>query len=267
MTKNQMLTIEVVVIAVLVLLLAVKFQHKTEQNKWLEEGEHGVAEVSEDGKTIKTPDGRIIIVNDGTEPTGKPEPHGEATPTPASYMTEEERKVAALSADDLARYRAAISYEVPENIAFAKVQESLSVREKADGDSKQVGTLAPYNYCIVESVEGEWAKITSGSISGYCRASYLMMGEEAVLYAKETVQCKATTRTSANIRSAPTTTQDNVVGSAKKGNTYNVTKAAVLSDDPDAPLFVEIENGDKLAYIAMGLVTISYGWTPGKAAK
>ena len=48
MTKNQMLTIELVVIAILVLLLALKLQHKTERNEWLEEGEHGVAEVSED---------------------------------------------------------------------------------------------------------------------------------------------------------------------------------------------------------------------------
>ena len=52
MTKNQMLTIELVVIAILVLLLALKLQHKTERNEWLEEGEHGVAEVSEDGKRM-----------------------------------------------------------------------------------------------------------------------------------------------------------------------------------------------------------------------
>ena len=267
MTKNQMLTIELVVIAILVLLLALKLQHKTERNEWLEEGEHGVAEVSEDGKTIKTPDGRIIFVNDGTEPTGKVTPQN-PTPTPdGSFMTDEERKVAALSADDLARYRAATAYEVPENIAFAKVQESLSVREKPDGDSKQVGSLGPYNYCILESVEGEWAKITSGSISGYCRASYLMTGEEAMLYAKETVQCRAKAIAGANIRSAPTTQADNVVGAAKTGDTFKVTKAAVLSDDPEAPLFVEIESGDKLAYIAMGKVEISYGWTAGKATK
>lgn len=265
MTKNQILTIEIVVIALLVLLLALKLQHKSECNEWLEEGEHGVVEVLTDPTRIKTPDGRIILVDDVTPGlTGPVEP----TPTPGEgFMTDEERKVAALSPDDLARYRAATDYQIPEGIAFAKVQESLSVREKANGDSKTVGTLGPYNYCIVESVEGEWAKITSGKVSGYCRASYLITGEEAVAYAQENVQCRAKAVDSANIRSAPTTKLDNVVGSAKKDSTYKVTKAAVLSDDPDAPLFVEIEYGDSVAYIAMGKVSVSYSWTAGKAVK
>lgn len=266
MTKNQMLTIELVVIALLVLLLSLKLHHNNERNEWLEEGEHGIAQVSDDGKTIRTPDGRIILVDGGSET----EVTGTVTPsvTPGgSYMTDDERKVAALSAENLARYRAATTYTVPDNIAFAKVTDSLSVRAKANGEAKQVGVLYPYNYCIVESVEGEWAKITSGSISGYCRVAYLMTGEEAVMYAHEIVQCTAKATSSANIRSAPTTKQDNKVGTTKKGSTYKVTKAAVLSDDPDAPLFVEIEYGNTIAYIAMGMVEISYGWTAGKAAK
>lgn len=267
MTKNQMLMTEIVVIALLVLLLALKFQHKSERNERLEEGEHGVSQLSDDGTMIRTADGRIILVEGALTPTGEITPTPDPNLTPGGYLTEDERKVAALSADDLARYRAATSYQIPDNIAFANVQESLSVREKASGDAKQVGTLYPYNYCIVESVSGEWAKITSGSLSGYCRASYLITGEEAVSYARETVACKAKVTASANIRSAPTTKEDNVVGSAKVGTTYTVTKAAVLSDDPDAPLFVEIKNGDKTSYIAMGKVSISYGWTAGKAAK
>ena len=267
MTKNQMLTIELVVIAVLVLLLALKFQHKTERNEWLEEGEHGVSEVSDDGKTIKTPEGKIILVDDGTavKPTGRV---SEPTPTPGGeYMTEEERRVAALSADNLARYHAAIDLKIPENIAFAQVQESLSVREKPNGDAKQVGVLYPNNYCIIESVDGEWAKITSGSVKGYCRVSYLMRGEEAALYAEETVKCTATTKTSANVRSSPTTKEENIVGNVKKGSVLKVTKAAVLSDDPDAPLFVEIVYDTKSAYVAMGMVTIEYGWEAGKSTK
>jgi len=266
MTKNQMLTIELVVIALLVLLLALKLQHKTERNELLEEGEHGVAVVSDDGKTIRTPDGKIILVDGGPDAELTPSATPSVTPG-GSYMTDDERKVAALSAENLARYRAATNYSVPEKIAFAKVTDSLSVRAKADGESKQVGILYPYNYCIVESVDGEWAKITSGSISGYCRVSYLITGEEAVMYAREIVQCTAKATSSANIRSAPTTKEDNKVGTSKKGNTYKVSKAAVLSDDPDAPLFVEIEYDKSTAYIAMGMVEISYGWTAGKAVK
>ena len=113
MTKNQILTIEIVVIAVLVLLLALKLQRKSERNEWLEEGEHGVVEVLSPTR-IKTPDGRIIIIGDETDPI--PTEPVEPTPTGEGLMTDEERKVAALSPENLARYRAATDFQIPEGI-------------------------------------------------------------------------------------------------------------------------------------------------------
>lgn len=262
MMKKHMLTIEVAVIIVLILLLCMKFSRKAEQNERLAEGEHSTVEVSADG-VITTPDGRVIFAgknNDNPQLTPSVPAN---TPTP-TLMTEDERRIAALSETDLQRYREATSFSVPENIAFAKVKESLSVRAEAKADAKQIGIMYPDNYCIVESVSGEWAKITTGKVSGYCRVQYLLTGEEAYQYARETAQCTATMTASANIRSGPTTKENNVVGSAAKDKTFKVTKAAVLSDDPDAPLFVEVVNGNSIAYIALGKVKIRYSWTAGK---
>ena len=119
-------------------------------------------------------------------------------------MSEEEARFAALSDADKEMYQKAKTPVIPDGIAFANVEESLSIREKASASSKQVGILYPNNYCIVESVDGDWAKITSGSVKGYCRSSYLVTGAEAVRYAQETMVCRAVTKSGVNVRSAPT---------------------------------------------------------------
>ena len=265
MVKRHLLEIEIAVIVLLVFLLCLKFQKSAEKNERLTEGEHRVAEVSEDG-VITTADGQVIFPTGYVSNPGGDTPTEAPTPT-SKPLSETERRLAALSEEDRARYDAALTISVPSGIAFANVEQSLSIREKADGSSKQIGILYPRNMCIVDSVNGEWAKVSSGGVKGYCRASYLITGEEAVRYAKETAVCKATTKGNVNIRSSPTTKENNVVTSVGSGKTFTVLEAAVLSDDPDAPLFVKIENGNKVCYVAMGLVTVKYTWPEGKAYK
>lgn len=263
MLRKHFLIIEIAVIVVLVFLLGLKFHRRSEKNAALLEGEHQTVEVREDG-SIVTADGRVffpdgyqgLITDPGTSPGARPQ-----TPTPTP---EEEGRLAMLSESEKERYYAAVTMNIPEGIAFANVQESLSVREKANGDSKQIGYLYPGNYCIVVSEDGEWAKITSGTLSGYCRKSYLIRGTEAIKYAKETVVCKATLTANANIRSSATTKENNVIKVGEKGKSYVVEEAAIISDDPDARLFVKVKYDNGTAYIAMGMVKITYEWTPGK---
>ncbi|MBR5712631.1 MAG: SH3 domain-containing protein [Lachnospiraceae bacterium] len=262
MLKRYLLEIEIAVIVILVFLLCLKFQKKAERNEKLADGEHRVVEISEDG-VVRSADGRVYF------PTGYVQP-GEATPTvtpsptPAP-LSETERRLAALTEEQRARYNAAVNFEIPSGIAFAHVEESLSIREKASGESKQIGVMYPNNYCVIQSTEGEWAKVKTGNITGYCRVAYLITGDEAVRIARETVVCKATTTGNVNIRSSATTQESNVVGTAERGKTYVVLEPVVFSDDPDAPMFCKVQNGSKVSYIALGKVTISYGWTPGKA--
>ena len=49
------------------------------------------------------------------------------------------------------------------------------------------------------------------------------------------------------------------------GETFPVLTPAVLTDDPDAPLFVEVKDGEQTAYLAIGKVKLSYGWITGSA--
>ncbi len=76
---------------------------------------------------------------------------------------------------------------------------------------------------------------------------------------------KAATTANVNIRRTATTLEDNIIRSVEAGESFTVTKPAVLSEDPDAPLFVEIKDGEQTAYVAIGKVKLTYGWTYAKA--
>ncbi len=50
----------------------------------------------------------------------------------------------------------------------------------------------------------------------------------------------------------------------QKGKSYSVIEPAVLSDDPDYPLFCKVQNGGNISYIVLDLVNVEYTWTAGK---
>lgn len=157
--------------------------------------------------------------------------------------------------------------EVPEGIAFANVTDALNVRSGPSTNYSRVGKLGKNAYCIVESVENGWAKITSGSVKGYCTTQYLIMGDEAVALAETLGTVTATVRSgiiNLNVRSAPDTTEDNVIAKVRGGQSFKVIKEVVINkNDPEAKKFVQIEwNTDTEknaeAYISASHVTIAY---------
>ncbi|SFB03701.1 SH3 domain-containing protein [Acetitomaculum ruminis DSM 5522] len=70
------------------------------------------------------------------------------------------------------------------NLGIAIVDDTLNVREAADENSNILGTMSNGNACEIFSIdENGWANVTSGSITGYVKAEYLVTGEEAEEYA------------------------------------------------------------------------------------
>jgi len=188
------------------------------------------------------------------------------SPEETSGLTEKEQEIlASLDEEMRAKYEAFSKLEIPENLAFADVEESLSVRVSGKWDAEQIGIMKPMDSCTVLSVEGEWAKIKTGSITGYCRYKYLITGDRAKELAKKYVIRKATTTANVNIRSAATTTESNTLKAVEKGHTYTVTNPIVFSEDPDAPLWVEISFDNKSAYLAAGKVDITCSFPVGSA--
>ncbi len=190
-----------------------------------------------------------------------------ATTVGSTLLEGIEKEDNGLASDVQDRYDAAVNYTIPDNIAFANVQESLSIRKSPNGESEQIGIMYPGNYCIVESVDGEWAKVKTGSVTGYSRVKYLIRGEDAVAYAKAHVNCTVKSTANVNIRSSATTLEDNIITTVTAGKSFKVTNPAVISEDPTTPLFVELSYEGKTAYMAMSLAKLSYTWTAGQAYK
>lgn len=157
-------------------------------------------------------------------------------------------------------------YEAPENIAYANVSELLNVRKKPDASSSKVGILYKNAFCLVESVENGWAKITSGDVSGYVKASYLVTGEKAAELAKEEATLYAVVNSSVsalNVRKAPSTSATKVAR-VTAGEKLLVSREVVINKNEEvSKVWVEValndeENDEVLAYVASEYVTFSY---------
>lgn len=60
-----------------------------------------------------------------------------------------------------------------EAVYSAQAQVNLSIRREADADSKLLGTLYEGDYIDIMYVDGEWAYVQQGDVTGYVRAEYL----------------------------------------------------------------------------------------------
>ena len=66
------------------------------------------------------------------------------------------------------------------NIAIAtNINEYLNIRAEANLDSAVLGKLYKNGAATVLETVGEWYKVTSGSVTGYIRAQYVVVGDEA----------------------------------------------------------------------------------------
>lgn len=78
------------------------------------------------------------------------------------------------------------------NIAIAKVNEYLNIRAEANKDSEVLGKLYKNGAAtVLETLDG-WYKITSGNVTGYVSADYVVVGDEAACKAASTRVGKVT---------------------------------------------------------------------------
>ncbi len=135
------------------------------------------------------------------------------------------------------------------NIGVAHVDNHLNIREEADEESDLVGKMTKDAGCEVLEVSGDWARIKSGKVEGWCKTEFLYMGEEAKKRAKEAMKLVAKVQTTTlYVRDEPT------------------TESAVLTMIPiDEEYEVEEQDGDWLkiavdddeGWISADYVTIS----------
>ena len=164
----------------------------------------------------------------------------------------------------------ASNYVVPENIAIANVNSYLNIRKQPDASSSRVGILPKDGACIVESVdEYGWAKITSGEVTGYANASYLLFGEDAIAKAKESAVLYATVNSKVSalrVRKEPST-ESGIITKVYAGERLIVTKEVVVNKEDDvSQVWVEVKmdddgNENAVAYVSADYVTVGYDLT------
>ena len=91
------------------------------------------------------------------------------------------------------------------DIAIAQVDNYVNVRAEANTDSEVLGKL--YNNSaatVLETTEDGWYKITSGSVTGYVKAEYVVTGDEE-LAKKVSTRYATVTTTTLYVRMEPST--------------------------------------------------------------
>lgn len=94
-----------------------------------------------------------------------------------------------------------------DRLGIANVDGALNVRKRASTDAKVVGKMSNGAACNIEKVTKDgWAKIKSGEVTGYVKAEYLVMDEEAEEMALEVGRKAAIVKTTTlNARYLPST--------------------------------------------------------------
>lgn len=79
-----------------------------------------------------------------------------------------------------------------ENTAVSNVTDYVNIRQSADENSEAVGKLYSESVATIEGEENGWYQIRSGSVEGYVKAEYLIVGDA------ETIQAAAKTVATVN---------------------------------------------------------------------
>ena len=126
--------------------------------------------------------------------------------------TEVPSEVARASVSETVNEVTGVSLETQEicgykNLGIVKVENDyLNIRKEANTDSEIVGKMPKDAACEIYETEGDWYYITSGEITGYVKAEYIITGDEAKAIAETLIKTVASSLTDhLNVRTEPNT--------------------------------------------------------------
>ena len=81
------------------------------------------------------------------------------------------------------------------NLGVAKVDDYVNIRKKASTDSEIVGKLKKNAVATVTKEKGDWYAIKSGSVTGYVKKEFLVVGDEELINSVKYRMAKVETET------------------------------------------------------------------------
>ena len=177
---------------------------------------------------------------------------GVTTALSESIVEDDDASVSSLGADVTASGEEAIdcTYFGYENMGIAVLDGgNLNVREEASTDATLVGKMTDGAACEILSEEDGWYYITSGNVTGYVSADYIVTGEEAVAIALEEYDLYATVLENGLRVRAEANTDSDIIYLVSEGEKF------VVTDQLDE--WVEIQVDDELVYVYAEYVSIA----------
>lgn len=197
----------------------------------------------EDSKTVaaEQSDGMAGIIAELTNARISAEAEAVVTVEKGNWATVAEAAVPELTEEEIAW----------SNKLMADVEEFLYVRSAPDTESEIAGKLFKGSAAdIVETLDG-WYHITSGSVDGYVKSEYCIVGVKALEYAKENCDTVATVTTDGLRIRSEASAEASVLDGAAEGE-----KLVVDTKTPAAEGWVAVKCGDKTAYVSADYVTV-----------
>lgn len=134
------------------------------------------------------------------------------------------------------------------DIAIAQVDNYVNIRSEASEEGEILGKLYDNSAATVEGEENGWYKITSGTVTGYVKCEYVVVGDEEL--AKEVSRRVATVNTETLfVRKEPSTE------AARLGMVANLDDLTVVDESTEGWVKVSIEEGE--GYVSSDYVTLS----------
>lgn len=125
-----------------------------------------------------------------------------------------------------------------DGICIAQVNDYVNVRSEPNEESEILGKLYDESAGTIEEEANGWYKITSGSVTGYVKAEYVVTGDEAEALAAEVGERVATVTTQTLRVRTDASTEASVLGLIGEGEELTVTS------EQDGWVQVSIEEGD-----------------------
>ncbi len=141
-----------------------------------------------------------------------------------------------------------------ENMAVANVNDYVNIRRKPDEDSKLLGKLYKDSVATVLGKKDGWVKIQSGSVTGYVKKDFIVIGDEALIKSVGTPIATVST-TTLKVRSKASGKSD-VLTLVPGGEALTV---ASMKDYKDGWVKVAVE--DKHGYVSADYIELTREYT------
>lgn len=140
-----------------------------------------------------------------------------------------------------------------QNRVMADVEEKMNVRAEANAEAEIVGRFRKGDVAEVVEIGDEWTHIKSGNVDGYVKNEYCIYGLDALAYANENIDVRATiTGNGIRVRSEAST-EASVVASVSTGTVL------VVETDAEVPAgWLAVRYTGKTRYISAEFAEVQH---------